>query len=63
MRSKRTAVEEAAYLWWLLRRPVRWFEPEHVDNPGINCIGPTERALAEAVAAMVEAERYKDYRT
>lgn len=57
--TKRTAVEQAAYGWWCSKRPMGWYEPDHVDNATVNCQGKAEHALANAVAEMVESERYR----
>ncbi len=48
-------VVQAAYKWWLLRRPVGWTEAEHLANPNINCPGLRDGALAKAVAVKVAA--------
>lgn len=56
MTHKRTALEQAAYDWWKENRPVGWRESKHMDNPTINCVGPIEKKLAEAVVEFVEAE-------
>jgi hypothetical protein len=46
------AIEQAAYEWWLGRRPRNWTEDEHVKNPVINCCSTYEITLANAVAKM-----------
>jgi hypothetical protein len=43
----------SAYRWWLARRPFRWTELQHLENPRINTINPTEVDLADAVARWV----------
>ena len=43
-------VREAAYEWWLSRRPVSWDQAEHLKNPGVNTMSDAERKLALAVA-------------
>ena len=63
MKNKRTAVEEAAYRWWLNNRPAGWDEKQHLKEKRVNCKTGFDRWLAEAVAAMIEAEQYVDYRT
>lgn len=48
-------VFRAAMEWWRMHRPVTWDVVQHLANPSINCVTPTEKALAEAVAARFAA--------
>lgn len=45
----------AALAWWENHRPVGWSLRQHLDNPGVNCVGEQERSLAQAVAAAAES--------
>lgn len=50
----------AARRWWESRRPVAWTLGEHLANPEVNCVTPSEKALAKAVgskAAIADSER------
>jgi hypothetical protein len=52
--AKKAAAKEqladAAYRWWLEKRPAGWSREGHILDAGIGCKGVLELALAFAVA-------------
>ena len=56
-----TPLEEAAYQWWLTKRPILWGEEQHLHHPTIKC-QPAEANLGRQVAAMVVQQRFQETR-
>lgn len=52
----RAEVYEAAVAWWKEHRPIGYTDAKHRKNPGINCVGEIERALAASIAKVEEVE-------
>lgn len=50
-------LEEAAYRWWLTKRPVGWTEEDHHQNPDINCMSDAESNLAIQTSNMAASQR------
>lgn len=59
MSTRMTQLERAAWKWWTWRRPLGYTEQEHLENPEVNCAGPTDAALARVVASMVKRRKAK----
>lgn len=51
--ERMSPVEQAAFQWWLSRRPLSYNEDQHLDNPTVNTFSDAEKALARAVAEIV----------
>lgn len=47
------SVMDAAYKWWVQKRPLGWSEETHLNNPSINVTSDAERELALRVARWV----------
>ena len=45
-----TALEKAAYLWWVNQRPAQYTTNDHLINPDVNCVSAFDRTLAHEVA-------------
>jgi hypothetical protein len=48
------AVADAAVAWWNSKSPEGWTQARHMQMPEINTCTDAERALAQAVAVLVE---------
>jgi hypothetical protein len=44
----------AAIDWWRFKGPVGWSENEHLLNPIVNTTTDAEKALALAIAALID---------
>jgi hypothetical protein len=45
-------VADAAYAWWLLKRPRGWTMRQHGQTPTVNCATDAEAILAGAVSRL-----------
>lgn len=48
---------DAANAWWTGRRPVSWSYEQHMENPTINAVTPTEKSLALAISKILRGLR------
>jgi hypothetical protein len=55
--KRRSKVEQAAYRWWLSKRPCGWTEKKHLDHCYVNTLLVHEEQLAQAVADMCRPAR------
>jgi hypothetical protein len=51
-------IADAAYNWWLRKRPCDFTLKNHLNNPIVNCTTDAESALANAVARGVRTGVY-----
>ena len=47
----------AAKKWWSMQRPLDWNLDKHLSNPTVNLVGDADKALGNAVAALIKKER------
>ena len=50
--AERTGLIDAAYDWWVSKRPRDYTEADHHNNPTVNTVTMREKALAEAVSRL-----------
>jgi len=51
------AVTLAAVRWWKRKAPAHWTTEQHLAQPCVNCLGPEEFELAQAVADALKGMR------